>query len=184
MQRLQAWLMPGLACFTLSVAALGFRMNPATPRLVRPALELASSSLMALGSVLIIVGFLVEITIPSLVWRFGRFGRFDRAIKRCIQRATRRILPDVALSYENWRGWQRDTSVVLSKHLGGEWHPQVTRFQSFGSYNVENQDYFRTMPPEHRKVLTIQQLNVLSELRRILRNKPESIMILDSNRGL
>jgi hypothetical protein len=129
---------------------------------------------------LVAVGGIVELLVPFIMWEVKGFGKFDRAIKRRIKEAER-MLKSTPLSYEDWRTWQHDTSIVLSNYLGGEWHPEVIRFQSSGAYNSPNQEYFRSADSGHRKTLTIQQLNALSDLRQSLRNKHATIVILDSN---
>src|SRR6202035_1664506 len=95
MQRLQPWLMPGMACFTLSVGLIGLQVNLERNK---PSSEVISFVslwnlpqcaywLLILGSRLILSGCLIHCVILPMRWLLGKQGRFYRRLKRKIKEA-------------------------------------------------------------------------------------------------
>lgn len=165
MQRLQAWFMPGLACFTLSVAIMKLATGEEFQKM--------AYVLMAIGSLLIISGAFVEWAWPGLTWHLGCRGKFDRAIRQRLKMA-KRILEQQELDYESWRKWQKETIDVLSGYMGGEWHPEIARLGITGGYYYEDQQLFRSIGSDNRKSQLVRQLIMLNNFRKTLRYWRES----------
>jgi hypothetical protein len=159
MQRLHPWLMPGLACYTLSVGLIGLHLN----------LERVAYLLMAIGSAVILYGVLSVVTFPAIVWHCGRFGKFDRALRRRI--ASGRTALQAQLDHESWLGWTRTTEAVLTVYLGGMWHPWFAKFN-----NAEILEPTEGFGDERRLTIS-KRLVILGELRQALRNQRDTFVI-------
>jgi hypothetical protein len=151
--------MPGLACFTLSVGLIGLRMG----------LERIAYALMVVGSLLILCGFAREITIPAITWYLGRIGKFDRALKRRIKAGATALRGPV--DEETFLAWERTSEAMLSAYLGGLWHPWFAKFNAAGM--TEGNEGFG----HERKLYIAKQMAVLSDLRRMLREDRNSVVI-------
>lgn len=133
MQRLQPWLMSGIACFGLSATAIGFRLNPATPQSWFWALELIASALLGIGSLLIIAGIVVEITVPAFVWRFGARGKLYRLLKEKIKEA--RKLENLT-EWQPEREWAQAVIGILQTDKG-DWQPEIAELFRLDDANLE-----------------------------------------------
>jgi hypothetical protein len=155
MQRLHAWLMPALGCFTLSVAAIGFRLNPSMPRVwIRP-LELIAYSLMGIGGMLIIVGAVMEVTIPAVIWWFGRNGKLCRTLKRLIKQGVK--LSGEQISFEQQKNWASDVTRALSKHSSAS-SPDIEKLEDLGDSSRSNYRNFTANTVLEKQIRFVQQI--------------------------
>jgi hypothetical protein len=141
MQRLQAWLMPALGCFTLSVAAIGFHLNPSIlSGWIRP-LELIAYSLLGIGGMLIIAGTVTEVTIPWVIWWFGRNGKLCRALKLLIKQAL--LLRREQITSEQQKHWASDVRLALTKYSSAS-SPNIEKLEDLGDSSRTN---YRSFTP-------------------------------------
>ncbi len=157
MQRFQAWLMPGFACFTLSVGVVSLAMNPKFPTVLHPYLFGIASIFMILGSLLILIGFLVTLTIPAIVWCFGWRGRLCRALKRKIKEG-RIVGRQTILETDAAETWAFAVAGILTKYSSEGWLPESEELKS-----VENPSM-----PLQTKVVLAKQIRILERLVRRL----------------
>ena len=80
--------------------------------------------------VFVLMGGLFELLIPALVWRFGRFGKFDRALQARIKLGES-LLKQPVVSHDEAQHWDALTQQVLRKYIGGEWHQEFRRYDNF-----------------------------------------------------
>jgi len=130
MQRLQPWLMAGIALFGLSAAVIGLALNPRiSPTWFWP-LQQVSISLLVIGAILIVIGIFVVLLVPGLMWQFGARGKLYRTLQKQTK-AGRRIELRKTGDWEPQRNWQRDVMAIL-EHDKGDWQPEIVELGRLG----------------------------------------------------
>jgi hypothetical protein len=162
MQRLHAWFMPGLAFFTLSVGLIGLRVH----------LDRFAYVAMVVGSLIIVAGAVVELIIPGTRWWWSGSHEFDRAIRERIKFG-RELIKRPTIDREDFLIWKENTRLMSINYLGTISHPQFTKFD-LAAKNLSEEERVTHDP---YVVLLIRQMVALSELRRTLRQEPETIVI-------
>src|SRR5277367_5279741 len=135
MQRLQPWLMAGIALFGLSAAVMGLALNSGVSVRWFRSLERVSFSLLAIGAILIVTGILVEILIPALMWQFGTYGKLYRTLRKATT-AGRRIEIRQTGDWESQRKWQRDVFAILGNDKGS-WQPEIVELGRLGDSHYD-----------------------------------------------
>jgi hypothetical protein len=132
MQRLQPWLMAGIALFGLCAAVMGLALNSGISVRWFPFLERISFSLLAIGAISIIAGIFVELLVPGLIWRFGARGNLYRTLRKQIK-AGRQIEIRQTGDWEPQRKWQQDVFAILGNDKGS-WQPEIVELGRLGDF--------------------------------------------------
>ena len=146
---LQVWITPGLTCYTLAVGLFGLRLH----------LDRLASTAIVVGSALILVGF-TEALCRWLVWRFWKYGRLDRAVKKQIKLGEALLRQSVVIRNESAH-WDNMTQQVLRRYLGDNSHPELLAFESCVDPSVA-EDY---------KTIVAQKIHQLMMLRQKAKNR-------------
>lgn len=141
MQRLQPWLMAGIALFGLSAAVIGVALNPrVSPAWFWP-LQQVSVGLLVGGAILIVIGIFVVLLIPGLIWQFGARGKLYRTLRQKIKEGRQLELPKTSQDWQPQRNWAQAVMRILENDKGN-WQPEIEELNRLDDMNFER--------PRHR----------------------------------
>jgi len=145
----------------LSVAGIGLA-------LINNQQDSAALVAFVIAFVLISAGGIGELLVPFLLWRFGRFGKCERAIRARI-RLGESLLKQPIVTQDEATHWDALTQQVLRKFLGGEWHKEFRNFLRVGRID-------QALEEDRRRVVSA-RIHVLIDLRKAINNRAISITL-------
>lgn len=157
MQRLQPWLMAGIALFGLAAAVMGLALNTGISLRWLQHLQRVSFGLLAIGAISIITGIFVELLVPGLVWRFGTRGKLFRTLRNKT-REGRRLNLRLTGDWVPQRQWQQDIITILENDHE-HWQPEIEELIRLGDPEHERPTYRNCVAYEvlARQIRSIEQ---------------------------
>jgi hypothetical protein len=156
MQRLQPWLMAGIALFGLSAAVIGLALNSRVSQTSARLLQFVSYGLLGIGGLLIIAGIINELAVPGLKWRFGARGKLYRSLQ--VRTKEGRKIGKI----KEWipqRDWAQTVIEILNHDDAGDWAPEIEEIDRLGNPSYERLDTRQCTPNEvlARQIRSVEQ---------------------------